>query len=177
VRPHSPLIPKFLLPLLFLGFSLAVLVSLPTRVTGSVDQETILEFSSRIEIQADGELWVQETITVQCLQQEIKRGIYRDFPTRYKDHRGRTRIVPFEVLSVQKDGVAEPYFTESLDKGIRTYIGSQDVRLEKGIYTYTLEYRTSRQLGFFPEHDELYWNVTGNDWSFPIPHSRFRIQL
>jgi len=29
-------------------------------------------------------------------------------------------------------------------------------------------YRTNRQLGFFRDHDELYWNVTGNGWKFPI---------
>jgi uncharacterized membrane protein YgcG len=31
-----------------------------------------------------------------------------------------------------------------------------------------LTYRTDRQLGFFKEHDELYWNVTGNGWEFPL---------
>ena len=40
--------------------------------------------------------------------------------------------------------------------------------LPPGEHTYTLSYRTDRQLGFFKDHDELYWNVTGNGWIFPI---------
>ncbi len=40
--------------------------------------------------------------------------------------------------------------------------------LPPGDYTYTITYRTSRQLGFFDNHDELYWNVTGNGWAFAM---------
>ncbi len=53
-------------------------------------------------------------------------------------------------------------------------MGSGSISAEKkvilppGEYTYTFIYETDRQLGFFPEFDELYWNVTGNDWNFPI---------
>jgi uncharacterized membrane protein YgcG len=51
------------------------------------------------------------------------------------------------------------------------------VYLERGDYVYRLTYRTSRQLGFFPDHDELYWNVTGNFWSFPIEAVTARVVL
>ncbi len=51
---------------------------------------------------------------------------------------------------------------------MRVYLGSKNVCLEPGEYTHAIEYRTSRQLGFFEDHDELYWNVTGNGWAFPI---------
>jgi len=40
--------------------------------------------------------------------------------------------------------------------------------LPPGEYTYELTYTATRELGFFPDHDELYWNVTGNGWVFPI---------
>jgi uncharacterized membrane protein YgcG len=40
--------------------------------------------------------------------------------------------------------------------------------LPPGPHTYQFTYRTNRQLGFFRDHDELYWNVTGNGWKFPI---------
>jgi Predicted membrane protein (DUF2207). len=46
-----------------------------------------------------------------------------------------------------------------------------------GEQTYTLVYVTTGQLGFFDEHDELYWNVTGNDWVFPILKARFSASL
>ena len=47
------------------------------------------------------------------------------------------------------------------------YIGKSDVLLRPGEYTYTLTYKTSRQIGYFDDYDELYWNVTGSDWKFP----------
>jgi uncharacterized membrane protein YgcG len=79
--------------------------------------------------------------------------------------------VDFEVLAVTRDGRSEPYFTEPLKNGVRTYIGNKNVFLNSGEYTYALSYRTNRQLGFFESHDELYWNVTGNGWSFPIDYA------
>jgi uncharacterized membrane protein len=33
---------------------------------------------------------------------------------------------------------------------------------------HVFRYRASRMLGYFEQHDELYWNVTGLDWAFPI---------
>src|SRR5690606_19069399 len=38
-------------------------------------------------------------------------------------------------------------------------------------------YRTDRQLGFFRDHDELYWNVTGNGWGFPIDEATAEVFL
>ena len=46
-----------------------------------------------------------------------------------------------------------------------------------GPHTYTLTYATDRQIGFFSDYDELYWNVTGNFWKFPIDHAEATIKL
>jgi hypothetical protein len=32
-------------------------------------------------------------------------------------------------------------------------------------------------LGFFENHDELYWNVTGNDWAFPIDEASASVRF
>src|SRR5690606_13982095 len=44
-------------------------------------------------------------------------------------------------------------------------------------HAYTLKYRTTRQLGFFDDHDELYWNATGNDSIFVIDHASVDVRL
>ena len=46
-----------------------------------------------------------------------------------------------------------------------------------GEHTYELVFRTDRQLGYFADHDELYWNVTGNGWDFPIDRVTARVEL
>jgi Predicted membrane protein (DUF2207) C-terminal domain/Predicted membrane protein (DUF2207) N-terminal domain len=133
--------------------------------------ERILSFSSRIVVNADSTMLVTETIKVRSVGEQIKRGIYRDFPTRYRDRYGNNYVVGFDVRDVRRDDIEDGYHTENLSNGVRVYIGREDYFLPPGEYTYTLTYQTDRQLGFFKDHDELYWNVTGNGWVFPIDHT------
>ena len=140
-------------------------------------EERILSYQSDIEIFADSSMQVVETITVQAEGKKIKRGIYRDFPTTYKDRLGNRYRVDFDVLEVRRDGVSESFHTEAIDDGVRVYIGRSDHYLESGQYRYELAYRTNRQLGYFERHDELYWNVTGNGWDFPIDAISARVTL
>ena len=139
--------------------------------------ERILSFHSDIYITTDGSMQVEETIQVRAEQDKIKRGIYRDFPTTYRDLLGNRYRVDFQVVNVQRDGVNENYFTQNQTNGIRTYFGRENVILPQGDYTYTFSYTTNRQLGYFESHDELYWNVTGNGWDFPIDSASARIYL
>lgn len=139
--------------------------------------EEILSFHSDIQINIDGSLHVLETIQVRAENNQIKRGIFRDFPTVYKDSLGSVIRVGFEIISVSKDGQSEAYHQASMSNGLRIYIGQKEVTLQPAIYTYQIEYRTTRQLGFFDEFDELYWNVTGNGWSFPIQQASASVHL
>ncbi len=130
--------------------------------------EHIASFDSWIAVNADNSMQVKEKIQVESAGIDIVHGIYRDFPTHYKDGLGNRYSVTFAVVSVLRDGNTEPYHTKEIDNGVRVYFGRSDYELPPGIHTYEFTYRTSRQLGFFPDHDELYWNVTGNGWKFPI---------
>jgi uncharacterized membrane protein YgcG len=139
--------------------------------------EHVLNFHSDIKVQPDSSMLVTETITVIAGGNKIKHGIYRDFPTRYKDRYGNKYVVDFEVIEVLKDGKPENYWIENMVNGKRIYIGKKDVLLPSGEYTYTISYKTNRQLGFFKDHDELYWNVTGNGWDFPIDKASATVEL
>ena len=140
-------------------------------------QEVINRFESAVEVRADGGMLVTETIEVQALGQEIKRGIFRDFPTTYKNDQGRTVRVPFDVRQVLRDGRPEPHFTEAAANGVRLYIGDKNVFLDPGTHVYAITYETNGQIGFFQDHDELYWNVTGNGWIFPILEAKALVSL
>ncbi len=140
-------------------------------------EERILSFHSAIGVAADGTMEVTETIQVRAKNQQINRGIFRDFPTDYRDRAGNRYRVGFKLLGVWKNDQPEPYHTQAITGGVRTYIGNENVILAPGEYKYTLRYRTDRQLGFFKAHDELYWNVTGNNWAFPIDRATATVQL
>ena len=137
-------------------------------VPAAAQTERIRSFDSRITVNPDGSMQVVETIAVESAGVDIVHGIYRDFPTRYSDRAGNHYSVLFDVVSVRRDGNSEPYHTEDLSNGVRVYFGSSSYDLPPGNHTYQFAYRTNRQLGFFRDHDELYWNVTGNAWKFPI---------
>jgi uncharacterized membrane protein YgcG len=137
--------------------------------------EYIALFDSHIQINQDASLKVTETIVVQAAGIDIKRGIYRSFPTRYGS--SYSHFVSFNVESVRCQGKEAPYRIEKAMNGIHLYIGDPNSYLRPGRYTYEIVYRASRQLGMFNDHDELYWNVTGQAWTFPIERVTARVDL
>ncbi|MBP8925185.1 MAG: DUF2207 domain-containing protein [Pseudomonadales bacterium] len=140
-------------------------------------EERILDYGIDVHIQSNGSLDVTENIRVRAEGESIRRGIFRDFPTRYKDRYGNRVVVDLEVLGVLRDGVREPWFTEPLDNGARINTGNDDFLPVPHEYTYTIKYRTTRQLGFFRDHDELYWNAIGTGWDFPIEAGSVDVHL
>src|SRR5690606_19588108 len=118
-----------------------------------------------------------ETIAVRAAGQQVRRGIYRDFPTDYRDRYGNRVRVGFTVVAATRDGQPEVWREESRGNGVRVYLGRANATLASGDYRYEIHYRTTRQLGFFEQHDELYWNVTGNGWSLAIDQASARVTL
>jgi uncharacterized membrane protein YgcG len=139
--------------------------------------ERILSYDSRIALHENGDLTVRETIQVAAAGDKIRRGIYRDFPTKYRDKNNTNYVVGFQPVEVLRDGLTENFRTEKISNGVRLTIGSQNVFLDPGVYTYTITYQTDHQLGFFRKYDELYWNVTGNGWGFAIEKASATVEL
>ncbi|MBR3152442.1 MAG: DUF2207 domain-containing protein [Clostridia bacterium] len=131
-------------------------------------EEKIYNYDEDIYINEDGSMQVEERIKVYAAGNKIQRGIYRDFPTRYKDKFGNRVKVKFQVDEIYRDGKDEPYHTELINNGVRVYIGDSNKTLSHGYYTYTIRYSTDRQLGFYEDYDEIYWNAIGTGWEFKI---------
>lgn len=159
-----------------LGLAVALVLSILSGRLATAE-ELIRSYDAAIEVGADATLTVTETITVRAEGNQISRGIFRDFPLYAEDADGRRIKVDFDLISVERDGEPEPYHTESISGGIRIYAGSADVYLDTGNHTYTITYTTARQIRYFEDHDELYWNVTGNGWLFPINSASATVTL
>ncbi|GAB1399527.1 DUF2207 domain-containing protein [Aminivibrio sp.] len=159
---------KFLAPLCL------ILALLAAPATGA---EVITNFASTAEVKEDSTLVVREDITVRVEGREIRKGIYRDFPTKYTSPSGKGITVGFSVKETLLDGEKVPFSTESASNGVRVKIGDPDSSAPLGVHTYSILYTTTGQIGFFEDHDELYWNVTGNGWIFPIEHAVFSLSL
>ncbi len=132
-------------------------------------REEIRSFVSDTTLRADGSVEVTETIAVNVEGSEIRRGIYRDIPTQLVNPDNTRLRSDLRVVEVLRDGQPEPYDVSNLGGGFkRIQIGDADVFLDYRVHTYTIRYTMSRMARYFADHDELYWNATGNYWNFPI---------
>ncbi|HCO53519.1 MAG TPA: hypothetical protein DIT93_00695, partial [Pelagibacterium sp.] len=140
-------------------------------------REEIREFNAIFEVHADTSVTITEQIAVNAEGNEIRRGIFRDIPTLLETPDGRTIRLPFEVISVTRNGAAEPFAVEGISGGQRIRIGSAEVLLQSGVHRYEIVYRMDRAARLFEDHDEFYWNATGNYWNFPILRARALVTL
>ena len=127
---------------------------------------TIDKFHSDIMIDEDSSMIVKETIDVEFHQP--RHGIYREIPFKYRDDLGKWITTPTKVLSLTGgSGKAWKYKVERSGPVINVRIGDAK-RFVEGRWTYIITYKVENAILFFKDHDELYWNVTGNYWRASI---------
>jgi len=135
--------------------------------------ENIDNFTSTITLEPK-KIIITETITYN-FDTEPRHGIYRDIPISYDTNYGSQKIM-IDVLQVQRNDIPEPYTTSKQGKNLQIKIGSADLTIS-GMHTYTVTYTVTGAINFFSDYDELYWNVTGNDWQVPITRAYAEITL
>ncbi|HTS69430.1 MAG TPA: DUF2207 domain-containing protein [Terriglobia bacterium] len=146
----------------------------PVPLPPSSDQ--ILSYDSDITANPDSTLLVRETITTSPPALGIKHRIHRDMLTHYNDRFGNPYAIHFEVVSVQCNGQTQESRLRKISNGLRIYLGNGG-EPASGKPTYELTYTVDRAIAFAPDHDELYWNVTGNGWELPIQKASATIHL
>jgi len=122
--------------------------------------------------QKDGSFLVKENILVD-FGNEMHHGIYREIPTRIEE--GGIKIDRrFKVLDVKKDNGKVPYRKWVRRGRLVVKIGDPH-RLVSGLNLYQIFYKVKRGVDFLEDHDEIYWNVTGNEWRVPIRSASFKM--
>lgn len=147
------------------------------RDRNDVSGEQIKSFNSEITVTKEGKINVREIIIYDFSGLQ-KHGIYREIPFIKTNEDGKKFELKFDNFSVQDEN-GRPYnFTTSYvsEKNIRLKIGDAD-RLIIGIHTYVISYEVSGALTYYSDHDELYWNITGNGWTIPIINATASINL
>lgn len=126
----------------------------------------INKFHSDIIIHEDSSFIVKETIDVKF--HRPRHGIYREIPFKYRDELGKTMETPLKVLSVTDgSGKSWKYKADRTGHVINIRIGDANKYVSDS-QTYVITYQVENAILFLGDHDELYWNVTGNDWKAPI---------
>jgi len=151
---------------------LAVVAALLTvAAPAAADEGWVIDrFASDIEIQRDGSLSVSEAIDVDFQLLTDRHGIFRVIPVRYRwdPDPKMERVYRIDVQSVRDaNGRNLNYETQQGSLNLQIKIGDAN-KLVSGKQTYRIAYTVRGALNPFPDHDELFWNVNGGDWSVPM---------
>lgn len=130
-------------------------------------QEKINQFKSDISINKDGTINVKEEVDYD-FGSEYRHGIYRDIPYLKTNKDGKKYIMILKIIDVKdQTGNEYKYTLSKINEKIHLKIGDPDQTIT-GTHIYIIDYKVSGVLTYFSDHDELYWNVSGNDWTVPI---------
>ncbi len=139
--------------------------------------ERFLQWDDIITINKDGSVEVEERIVVQTEGILFKHGLWRTFPTRYSGILGLQYVVDFDLKRVEHNGANEDYVLVDRINGKHIYIGDPAKLLRPGIHTFLISYKAEPILGFFKDHDELYFNVIGADVNFVVERATATVNL
>lgn len=148
----------------------AALLTLFAAPTAADEGWIIDRYASDIEVQSDGGLLITDAIDVDFQRLTDRHGIFRDIPVIYRwdPDPKMVRVYRIDVRSVRDaNGRGLTYETSQDGATYRIRIGDAD-RTVSGKQTYRITYSVRGALNSFTDHDELYWNVNGGDWSVPM---------
>jgi len=124
-------------------------------------EEKIKDFKVEIKIFAESIIEVEEKI-VYDFGANLRHGIYREIPE--KD-------IEIEVVDVKDEkGESYPYQVSKRGGKVKIKIGDPQ-KLISGVKEYNIKYKVKKAIRYLKNYDELYWNVTGNEWQVPIENS------
>ena len=164
--PAERVVPKVPLALL--------LVALSATAASAQRSYSIERFAARITVNRDASIDVTETITARF--DGSYNGLYRMIPIEYRNASGLNWTLGVALQSARDDAGRDLRTETSRERHYIKYKvwipGASNATR-----TIVLRYRATNGLRFFDEHDELYWNVTGDEWEVPIGSAAADIEL
>ncbi len=128
----------------------------------------VTDFEDTISVGADGSAAVEERIALEFRGEW--HGIHRFIPVEYPGPHGTNYTLFLNVISVTDDHANPLRYESSLSHGYRDL----KIYIPEAVdstRTLAIHYLVRNAIRFFEDHDEFYWNVTGNDWPVPIDHA------
>lgn len=165
-----------------LVFALILFGSFPAAspAAGQVKTLEIEQFDVEVTVVRSGRIHVREAIRFRFTGSW--NGVYRDIPVRYRTPQGFNFNLDLEVGSVLDEGGQPLEYEESREgqyRRIKIWVpGATDeartIRIEYSVEN-ALRFIDPDDSDFEAGHDELYWNVTGDEWEIPIHAATARV--
>jgi len=161
-------------PLLYLLYFLTLLY-LPSSLALATKELRIEKFDAEIVVAPNSSVDVTENIQAHFIGGPW-HGLYRTIPIEYVTPQGLNYTLFLDVKSVT-DGTGKKLKFESSRerhyRKLKIFVPDAD----NSTQTISINYTVSDALRFFEDHDEFYWNVTGDAWDVPIQSASARIIL
>lgn len=159
--------------LLFLLFTACLMLN-----TKTVHAEVIHDFQTEIKILKDGTVDIIEYIEYDFGIAD-RHGIFRNIPyikTNKEGKKFKLDIDINEVVDEKGNKYKWKTSTNSSTKEVSIKIGDPD-KYVTGIKKYFIHYHVSGAITYFSDHDELYWNATGDEWPVTIMKGLTKVVL
>ncbi len=167
-------------PLRPLAVAFALCIALPFVILFVLPQPALARqivvqhFDAHITVSADGTVDVTETIDAQFTG--AWHGIYRTIPVEYTSPEGfNYTLLLDQIQATDSDGHTLKF--EQNGDGRYTKFRIYVPGAEDATRTILFHYRVLNAIRFLDDHDELYWNVTGDEWDLPIELASASITL
>jgi hypothetical protein len=122
-------------------------------------------FDANIIVTPDGVINVTESIRVNFVGSW--NGLIREIPVEYVTPQGMNYSLFLKVKRITDESGNPLKYESSRERHysqLKIYVpNARDITR-----TIIIEYTVANALRFFEDHDELYWNVTGDEWDVPI---------
>jgi uncharacterized membrane protein YgcG len=135
----------------------------------------IEKLDAQIAVLPDGTVNVTESITVHFIGGPW-HGLYREIPVEYVTPQGMNYSLFLDVKRVTNGSGHDLKYESSRERHYRKlkiYVDNAD----NSVQTIIIQYSVSDALRFFDDHDEFYWNITGDEWDVPIGSASATISL
>ena len=140
-------------------------------------EERVLSFDVTAALQSDGAMIVTERIRVNIEQKVIRHGITHAYPIKEVYDGRKLRHYGYELLSVKLDDKKVNYYQNNRGYAVGIAIGKSGVGAPLGEHAYEIAFKTSGHVRPMKDRDEIYYNVMGNNWEFPVDRISFTLQL
>src|SRR5262245_16633405 len=135
--------------------------------------ESISSYDTRLALTGGGSLQVTETIAYD-FGSNMRHGIIRQIPVRFRYDDSHDRVYPVSAISVTQDDGSVPVDQFTSGSFLTLKIGDPD-RTITGEHRYVISYTVTGALNNFPDHQELFWNAVGTEWTVPIAQAAARV--
>ena len=137
------------------------------------DPENIKTLETVMEFAADGSAAVTEKFVVD-FSKKARHGIYRNFPLEYFDREGRKIQIEYHIQGITDEkGQPWQYQLSEEDSNLSVRIGDPEITI-RDVVTYNIKYSVKTPVIMTADGAELYWNVTGTQWTMPIGNIKIK---